>query len=518
MALSTASGPDSSCPETAAEDIYDFSGLTLGASSGMDLMLAMGAGASSFDPLAVIRGHEDDDEEWYPPTPPPYDVADKLAEANQRLRDDPTSSTHVANRLRWRPGSKLVEVKWLYSDEDGQSSVSSVSSYNGNGVISATDEIVIIDDFADLRIAAAAAAAAASSIPGCSSAASSSASSASSPPPSFYTSGLGAPTTTLVQVHRDNGLSESRSEEEEGEEEEEEEVSTAESISMRTSISPKETNSAANVQASNNVNARKKASRNNNIGGGGGNNVDRVNNKRGNGVVVVAVESGGRKSKKEDDGGGRKGIEKRGSCNNNNNSGSAKTANLRRSRSVDNNRVVLKSNNRVSVQSEVKKTNSGKIRRSPSNEAILSSRSKKRGLTSSASMPDLEQSTIVPLTINLSPIASTGSSPDSDHLNGNVKKTISFHNGTTKTRSSTANPVLRSRLSAPPILQRKISRNSLSSNSSLSSHSTEDSDTNLKSQKEAADQAYVAWKQRKKEEKRLRERRVYLQAQIRRHL
>ncbi len=110
------------------EDIYDFSGLSLS-----DLCAIGGAGERrttlgddddninnvmmmlrprppSSSSSALFEGVYDD-EEWYPPTPPPYEVAEKLAEANRRLVEDPTSDVHVADRLRWRRSSSLVEIR-----------------------------------------------------------------------------------------------------------------------------------------------------------------------------------------------------------------------------------------------------------------------------------------------------------------------------------------------------------------------------------------------------------------------
>ncbi len=62
----------------------------------------------------------EDDEEWYPPTPPIYDVADKLIEINRDHYNDPTSLIHVAGKIRWKPEDKLVQIKWLYSENNQQ--------------------------------------------------------------------------------------------------------------------------------------------------------------------------------------------------------------------------------------------------------------------------------------------------------------------------------------------------------------------------------------------------------------
>ena len=57
------------------------------------------------------NGVGSDDEEWYPPTPPPYDVADKLVEANSRLEADPNSTERIADKIKWRSESSLVEIR-----------------------------------------------------------------------------------------------------------------------------------------------------------------------------------------------------------------------------------------------------------------------------------------------------------------------------------------------------------------------------------------------------------------------
>ena len=61
--------------------------------------------------LNGTRAVGSDDEEWYPPTPPPYDVADKLIEANSRLEADPNSTERIADKIKWRSESSLVEIR-----------------------------------------------------------------------------------------------------------------------------------------------------------------------------------------------------------------------------------------------------------------------------------------------------------------------------------------------------------------------------------------------------------------------
>jgi hypothetical protein len=92
----------------ASEDIYDFSGLSLNDLSLLQrgLVMATSGGGGG---VAARNSYVADDEEWYPPTPPPYDVADKLIEANSRLEADPHSNVRVVDKLKWR--SDLVEIR-----------------------------------------------------------------------------------------------------------------------------------------------------------------------------------------------------------------------------------------------------------------------------------------------------------------------------------------------------------------------------------------------------------------------
>ena len=95
-----------------AEDMYDFSGVSLDDLSLMRTGLLMATGgmvATSFagSTAASYRAaDDDDDEEWYPPTPPPYDVLDRLIEANRELYEDPNSLIRVPGKLRWRPDER----------------------------------------------------------------------------------------------------------------------------------------------------------------------------------------------------------------------------------------------------------------------------------------------------------------------------------------------------------------------------------------------------------------------------
>ena len=57
----------------------------------------------------------------YPPSPPIYDVTDKLIEVNREFYNDPTSTCHLAGKVRWKPDENLVQIKWLYSSASERS-------------------------------------------------------------------------------------------------------------------------------------------------------------------------------------------------------------------------------------------------------------------------------------------------------------------------------------------------------------------------------------------------------------
>lgn len=99
----------SSSGSGAPEDMYDFSGVSLDDLSLMRTGLLMATGgmvASSFAGSSAARLADEDDEEWYPPTPPPYDVLDRLIEANRDLYEDPASLVRMPGKLRWRPDER----------------------------------------------------------------------------------------------------------------------------------------------------------------------------------------------------------------------------------------------------------------------------------------------------------------------------------------------------------------------------------------------------------------------------
>ncbi len=75
---------------------------------------------------------EPDDEEWYPPSPPIYDVADKLIEINREHENDPFPAVHMAGRLRWRPEDRLVQIKWLYSSDGETNFMSETEDENSS--------------------------------------------------------------------------------------------------------------------------------------------------------------------------------------------------------------------------------------------------------------------------------------------------------------------------------------------------------------------------------------------------
>ena len=118
--------------EAADDDLYDFSGLSVNdfglLQKGLMMATAGGLRGAPVTSLSVTRASHSitfslsgfngsnaavgsDDEEWYPPTPPPYDVADKLIEANSRLEADPNSTERIADKIKWRSESSLVEIR-----------------------------------------------------------------------------------------------------------------------------------------------------------------------------------------------------------------------------------------------------------------------------------------------------------------------------------------------------------------------------------------------------------------------
>ena len=105
------------------EDLYDFSGVSSDLAilrSQLLTTLEQGASLPTASTMASLMGTTiaDDDEEWYPPSPPIYDVADKLIEINRDHYNDPHSSIHLPGKLRWRPDHNLVQIKWLYGNEN----------------------------------------------------------------------------------------------------------------------------------------------------------------------------------------------------------------------------------------------------------------------------------------------------------------------------------------------------------------------------------------------------------------
>lgn len=114
------------------ESLYDFSGVASDLAILRSQLFTLNIGSSSkrdnSSPNAVTMDRtkptylnkeleEPDDEEWYPPSPPIYDVADKLIEINREHENDPFPAVHMAGRLRWRPEDRLVQIKWLYSSD-----------------------------------------------------------------------------------------------------------------------------------------------------------------------------------------------------------------------------------------------------------------------------------------------------------------------------------------------------------------------------------------------------------------
>ena len=136
------SASSSGCVE---DDLYDFSGLSLNDLSLLQRGLMMATSATGQQNTDA----DDEEEEWYPPTPPPYDVADKLVEANSRLQADPMSNVRVADKIRWRSDSSLVEVKWVDFDGGGDFENAADAENNNAG----PKEIVIVSDASSLSSA-----------------------------------------------------------------------------------------------------------------------------------------------------------------------------------------------------------------------------------------------------------------------------------------------------------------------------------------------------------------------------
>lgn len=110
-----------SVSSTTSYDMYDFSGVSTNdlaiLRSQLFTSLNLSSCESSFKPNTAMDTSNEDDEEWYPPSPPIYDVTDKLIEVNREFFNDPTSTCHLAGRLRWKPDDNLVQIKWLYSSD-----------------------------------------------------------------------------------------------------------------------------------------------------------------------------------------------------------------------------------------------------------------------------------------------------------------------------------------------------------------------------------------------------------------
>ena len=521
------------------EDIYDFSGVSLddlsaaprrtSTSKAISDNNSMPPGSQSqqynSDCFLLLNGgrmisNEDDEEEWYPPTPPPYDVTEKLLEANERLESDPFSSTHVPDKLQWRPDSRLVEIRWLYkkqtseeddNDEDETSSLSSVLDAEPPSQLQGVEKVVIIEDLANLRLIEAEIHPMPrernnSPIP--------------DNKPSLFRSDSSENSVSLASTKTRNGIGESESPV--GKEKQPESVVV--DLQKLNDVPKGNNKSSSSISSSDEEEKVKrkadlsKKEENNPSGAAGRKSPgsSNVNNTSTTTTTTNVVKTGGHKSSKLRSSNGNL------SCNKKPGSGVSKNSANKpkdkkgasykvRSNSIekidcsytglnsfsDNNKI--KTNN---INNSAKKTQVSRV-----TQKSTTSNKRKPIISNSNSLPNLAEqgnsssrsSSLSPAPILLTPITIE---PD--------KKTISFV--TSRPRPSS--------LSAPPLLQRKISRNSLSSNSSLSSHSTatEDSDSSRRAQKEASDQAFVQWKQRKKEEKRLKERRAYLQMQIRRRL
>ena len=135
------------------ESLYDFSGVASDLAILRSQLFTLNIGSSSTAAAGIRKDNsrvttvtmdsargtylnkeleEPDDEEWYPPSPPIYDVADKLIEINREHQNDPTPAVHNANRLRWKPEDHLVQIKWLYTSDGETNFMSETEDENSS--------------------------------------------------------------------------------------------------------------------------------------------------------------------------------------------------------------------------------------------------------------------------------------------------------------------------------------------------------------------------------------------------
>ena len=585
-----------------SEDIYDFSGCSLDDLSLMRTGLLMATGGTTtnsttssassnsngydrkgksnfndYDPLAEAKLAAayftvPDNEEWYPPTPPPYDVTDRIIEANRDLYSDPASLIRVPGRLKWRPDARLVEIKWLFSDSaDDNSFMSDDTTASSTG-----EEIILIHDFAQLRLADY---------------------TREQDKQDFILNGQYATVET-------SSLDDSRTEESES------------AVSTRTTNghdlpdhdpirhvngakSDDKTNGKAGGDQSSGTHAKtnqsdkvteiivKDAKKNkgdltlkNFSSTGSSSSTSSISpspppptnpiEKR----VVRRASSADRSatsSSRKSENGIRNGTGRPSSCSSSGSTtstGSSEQAGLTSSnRSPRRNSDAKKERDISSSRITRRKKDYNVVNRDRDGSSSRKRDKVPRSLSMDKMNNNNTKTVIVPISANVSnnnnvismqrkpvngrpPIKPrtnySNNSTDHSSINGKISRmsnscslpdlkrlsssdasqtpsppVIQDHNGIKIKKQLVPNGHLSGR---PPfgvgsggrpssLLQRKTSRNSLSSNSSLSSHSTEDSQE-LSRKKEAADKAFEAWKARKREEKRLSQRKTYLQTQF----
>ncbi|XP_059083800.1 nuclear transcription factor Y subunit alpha-like [Tigriopus californicus] len=431
---------------------------------------------------------EEDDEEWYPPTPPPYDVLDKLIEANEFLDSDPTSSTHVAEKLRWRPDSRLVEIRWLGPKENSVSSISSNS-----------EEIVILDTMNDLKLYDP-------------SGSDSSMSSDLEQTKSLRTN-ISSCKSNSKHNHNNNipELSGSRSPNGESPEPDDSMFNTFTGATARNRNSSSSSSSSTGpkrVPAK--ISPNLSVSKSNNQPNSFTSYTTTAHATTGASPYAQSQPTPISKCPIPRQQNQLKPAHRGTGSRCSSSASSTRSSSLdRRSQSANANTTTTTT---TIINSNIKNNNNyaNNSNKSHNHNRKASGNDKMSG---SFSLPDLKG------VANGSMIRANGSSSTQDQPS-HISRVIC------RSRSPLPNPkrpILDKRksdnfLRPPPTLQRKNSRNSLSSSSSTSSHSTGDDTNSDSSRREAADLAFEMWKQRKRQEKRLRERKVYLQSQQHRHL
>lgn len=433
---------------------------------------------------------EEDDEEWYPPTPPPYDVLDKLIEANEFLDSDPTSSTHVAEKLRWRPDSRLVEIRWLGPKENSLSSISSNS-----------EEIVILDTMNDLKLY------------------DPSGSDSSMSSDLEQTKSLRSNLSSCKPINKinnnNNNNTDDNNPELSGSQNGESSGAEDSTFNGLTGATARNRNSSSTLSSSSGP-KRVPAKISPNLSVSKSNKP--LNSFTSHSTTTHHPTTGSSPYAQSQPTISKCPIPRQPPnqlkpTHRGTGSRCSSSASSTRSSSLDRRSQSANANTTTTttIINNIKNNNyTNSSNKSHNHNRKASGNDKMSG---SFSLPDLKG------VANGSMIRANGSSSAQDQPS-HISRVIC------RSRSPLPNPkrpILDKRksdnfLRPPPTLQRKNSRNSLSSSSSTSSHSTGDDTNSDSSRREAADLAFEMWKQRKRQEKRLRERKVYLQSQQHRHL